>query len=613
MTLTPVADPAGWRVRGAHHDGSELYVSPLYPRLGQPVSLWVRVDPGLAATAVHLRSTVDGDQHFSACLPASDRSPAGSWWAVTTMMRNTRLRYRFLIDAPRGGMTLNGVGLHDREVTDVHDFCLTVDPPPPAWARDAVFYEIFLDRFARSTIRTGAGETAPEWAVLADWDDDVRHGTADGVRQLYGGDLRGVSEHLDHLEELGVTAVYLTPFFPATSNHRYDASTFGHVDPLLGGDEALVELTAAAHRRGVRIVGDLTLNHTGSTHEWFVDATADPDSPQARFYLFDEHPSHYETFAGVPSMPKLDHRSAELRARLFEGSTSVVHRYLEEFGLDGWRIDVAQSSGHCGASDRTLETARATMRTARAATRDAYVVAEHQFDASEALQGDAWHGAMAYGAFTRPVWSWLAETDIDRHWGVPAGHPPYTGVGMAAAMDQFTALIPWRSRTHSLNLLDSHDTPRLLSVTGPSRYRLAVGMLLTFPGIPMLFAGDEIGTHGVDLEDARQPFRWARETWDQELFDWHRRLIRLRRSHQALVTGGFRWLHVGDDVVVYERADREQTLIVQVSRRDHPPVVSPVPAVDLLDDRHLSAGQTLPAEEGFGVWAVRGSRAAPGA
>nr|WP_269813351.1 alpha-amylase family glycosyl hydrolase [Ornithinimicrobium sediminis] len=433
--------------------------------------------------------------------------------------------YRFLIATGAGALTVNAAGLHEYEVTDAEDFRLSIDPAP----------------------------AAPGWAVPARWEDPVAHGTAQGVRHLCDGDLGGIREHLDQLVDLGVTAIYLTPVFPATSNHRYDAATFEHVDPLLGGDRALQQLTDAAHARGLRIIGDLTLNHTGSTHEWFTAAMADPQSVEAGFYLFSDHPHAYETFAGVRTMPKLDHRESQLRQRLFEGPGSVVHRYLARAGLDGWRIDVAQSAGHA--------------------------------------------------AFTRPVWSWLAEQDIDRYWGVPAGHAPYTGQTMAHVMDAWHARIPWRSRVHSLNLLDSHDTPRLPGIVGRQRYIVALGLMLTMPGVPMLFAGDEIGTEGVDPEDARRPFRWNPATWDQDLLTVHRRLIELRRAHAALVDGGFRWVHTDDDVVAFERVTREQTILVHAARGAHPPLVCAAAAVDLLGDHHLNAGDSFPhTGAGIGVW-----------
>lgn len=437
----------------------------------------------------------------------------------------------------------------------------------------------------------------------ARWDDPVPYGTPAATRQIYGGTLWGVAERLDHLVDLGIDALYLTPFFPATSNHRYDASDFDRVDPLLGGDAALRELTAQAHRRGLRVIGDITLNHTGDEHAWFRRGQADPDSTEAGFYYFGEDRSTYASFFGVPSMPKLDHSSAELRRRLYEGRGSVVARYLEEFGLDGWRVDVAQSAGRHGAVDLNLEMARLTRATMREAAPDSLLLAEHQFDASPTLSGDGWHGTMAYAGFTRPVWYWLTRRNVRELWGVPGPVPAYTGRDMAAVMRDFAAPIPWRSVTHNLTLLDSHDTPRFRSMAGRERHRLGVALLMTLPGLPMVFAGDEVGVEGVNNEDGRRPFPWDEAGWDRTTLELYRTLIALRRGHPALRSGGLRWLHCAEDVVLYERELPEESLLIQVSRADHAPLPAPGAAENLLGGPDLAPGAAMPADgPAFHVW-----------
>ena len=201
----------------------------------------------------------------------------------------------------------------------------------------------------------------PDWAIPAEWTDPVDLVPPARSAQFYGGDLDGVREHLDHLEALGINLLYLTPFFPARSNHRYDASTFDHVDPLLGDDDALVRLVEAAHARGIRVIGDLTSNHSGDAHEWFRAAQADPDSPERSFYYLHDDGS-YESWLGVPSLPKFDWKSPELRRRFIEGPESVVARFLAPpFNLDGWRIDVANMTGRLGDEDLN-ESVRRTIR-----------------------------------------------------------------------------------------------------------------------------------------------------------------------------------------------------------------------------------------------------------
>ena len=150
--------------------------------------------------------------------------------------------------------------------------------------------------------------------------------------QWYGGDLDGIAAHLDHLERLSASLLYVTPVFEGRSVHRYDAVTFDRVDPTLGGDPAWRRLIDAAHARGIRIVGDLTLNHTGVGHEWFRRAQADASSPEAAFYYFDEHPDEYQSWWGIKSLPKLDHRNAELARRLY----AATGRWSRAGSATGW-------------------------------------------------------------------------------------------------------------------------------------------------------------------------------------------------------------------------------------------------------------------------------------
>jgi alpha-glucosidase len=590
----------------AHHDGSPLYVGDPAPRVGEKVEVFVRTAKSLSPRAVHVRTTPDGEPAYTEA--QVDREDGEEiWWRASVPVVNTELGYRFLIETGTQGrrLWLNGTGLGGLDVTDTADFRLPTYDPPPAWAEGAVLYEIFPDRFARSSAHPVG--PLPDWAVPAEWDDPVAYGTPAGTKQVYGGTLWGVAEKLDYLRGLGIDALYLTPFFPSRSNHRYDASSFDVVDPLLGGDEALKELTAQAHLRGIRVIGDITLNHTGDLHPWFRRAQADPASPEAGFYYFGADRSQYASFFGVPSLPKLDHRSEEMRRRLYEGPDSVIARYPAEFGLDGWRVDVAQSAARYGAIDLNARMARAVRETLRRTAPDSLLLAEHQFDASEVLRGDGWHGTMAYAGFTRPVLGWLGGSDVPELWGVPGQPPALGGAEMAAVMREFAALIPWRAVTHNMTLLDSHDMPRFRSLVGdPRRHALGVALLMTLPGLPMVFAGDEVGVRGaLHSEDGRRPFPWDENTWDQGTYEVYRSLIALRRSHPALRSGGLRWLHTADDVVLFERALPGETVVVQISRAAHEPVTSPFAASHLLGGPDLRPGDRLPSDgPAFHVWQV---------
>jgi alpha-glucosidase len=468
-------------------------------------------------------------------------------------------------------------------VTDAADFRVVAHPAVPDWVADAVVYQVFPDRFARSA--AADGRPVPPWARPARWDEPVVHRGPDTGRQLYGGDLPGIAEHLDHLVDLGVTVLYLTPFFPARSNHRYDASSFDTVDPVLGGDEALAALLEAAHGRGLRVVGDLTTNHTGDAHEWFLAAVADPSAPEAGYYFFDEHPGRYASWLGVSSLPKLDQSCTHLRERLYDGPGSVVARWLS-FGLDGWRIDVANMTGRYGAQDLAHDVARRLAATARAARPDAWVLAEHGHDAGPDLPGDGWHGTMDYAGFTGPVCTWLTHSpDLVFGFGRPVATPSLPAHAVVATMREVHGAMPWRAQGASSLHLDSHDVPRFrtvvgggssggVSAAGRERHLVGLAMQLTMPGVPTLFAGDELGLTGVDGEHARTPFPWDRpESWDAPTLEAFRSWIALRRTHVALRRGGLRWVHAGEDSMTFLREHPDERVLVHLARADQDPLV----------------------------------------
>ena len=520
-----------------------------------------------------VRSTLDAEPRFSPAV--IDRTTAAeTWWRCTVPVRNPITGYRFLLGGgPRGYRWLNGTGTHDHDVTDASDFRLTTAAPAPAWARDAMVYQIFPDRFARSA--RPDGETAPNWAVPAGWDDPVVFPGPRTPLQFYGGDLDGVTEHLDHVASLGLDTVYLTPVFPAPSNHRYNASSFAEVDPLLGGDKALVRLTQEVHARGWRILGDLTTNHCGSAHPWFQRALADRDSLEREFFYFGPGDT-YVGWLDIPTLPKFRHASAELRRRLVDGPDSVAARWLQApYDLDGWRVDVANMTGRYGADDLNAAVVAALRRTVTRTRGDALLIAEHCHDASGDLIAGGWHGVMNYAGFAQPVWAWLRDptTDVSLS-GQPLAAPRRGAEAVLSTVRAFRAAAPWQATAASWSLIGSHDSARIRTIVGDAGLvEVAVGLLFTMPGVPMVFAGDEIGLTGVDGEDARKPFPWDRpQTWDRRTFETYRSLAALRRDHDALRRGGLRWAHAHGDVLVFLRESATERLMVFAARAPHEPV-----------------------------------------
>ncbi|MEO7236580.1 MAG: glycoside hydrolase family 13 protein [Lapillicoccus sp.] len=565
-----------------HHDGSALYVSDLAPRLGRTVTVWLRVPVELDLSDVHVRTVLDGEPAFVAATVDRRRTDGtDTWWRARLRCHNPVTSYRWvMVGGPTGYAWVNGTGVHLRDVPDASDFRLVAHPsPPPLWARDAVVYQIFPDRFAKSARSVLAGRSRkgiPEWAVPARWTDPVHNLRGEDLgRQLYGGDLDGVTEHLDHLERLGADVVYLTPFFPGRSNHRYDASTFDAVDPVLGGDEALRRLTGAAHERGLKVLGDVTTNHTGNTHEWFLASRADPQAPERDFYFWTSR-DEYVGWLGVASLPKLNYDSTELRHRVFDDPRGVVQRWLgADGGLDGWRVDVANMTGRQGGQDRYHEVATWMRESVVAARPGALVVGEHVHDYSLDVPGDGWHGVMNYAGFTKPVWTWLCDAhDPPDFLGSPVVVPRLGGEAVVETMREFTSHISWQALTHSFNLVGSHDTTRIRSLVDrdPRLVELAAGLLLTMPSVPMITYGDEIGMEGTFGEDGRRPMPWDERRWDSGIFEAYRALISARRASVALRHGGLRWVYAAADVLVYLREAAGETALVHVARAAHEPV-----------------------------------------
>ncbi len=578
--VAPLAEP--------HHDGSDLCVLERPDEPGGRAVLRLRAPRD--AQRVVLRYVHDGEPVGLLATP-DEQTETETWWRAEFPVWNPRVPYRWNVD----GRWLNGRGSFAHEVPDADDFVLALDKGGPAWHLESVAYEIFPDRFAAS-----AEHALPEWGVRRGWDELPTGRGPSTPRELFGGDLGGIEQQLDHIERLGANLLYLTPFFPARSNHRYDSTTFDRVDPLLGGDEALRSLLDAAHRRGIRVVGDLTLNHTGDAHEWFL-AARDEHAPERDFYLWDAaQPYGYESWFGVRSLPKLNWRSEELRRRM----EAVIRRWLDE-GLDGWRIDVANMTGRYRDADLTGEVADLT----RAAAAEALIVAEHGYDFRADLQGGGWHGAMNYAGFLRPVWGWLRDEEIPgdlrtAFWGIPVPLGRLSGADAVAQMRAFRAGMPWQSTLHSWTLLDSHDTARFRSVAGSRETQLVgVGLQMTTPGVPMLYAGDELGLEGDWGEDARRPMPWARPR-DEALLGNVSRLAALRRSSDALAHGGIRYVHVSEDAVAYVRETRDERLLCLAARAAHAPIRVPFAELETLYGEDASDG-VLPSDgPSFHVWRI---------
>ncbi|MDP9366483.1 MAG: glycoside hydrolase family 13 protein [Chloroflexota bacterium] len=443
----------------------------------------------------------------------------------------------------------------------------------PEWVKHAVFYQIFPDRFACS-------ERVPKPRNLEPWDADP---TPHGYK---GGDLLGVVERLDYLQELGVTALYFNPIFQSASNHRYHTHDYFRVDPLLGGDAAFEAMLAECHRRGIRVVLDGVLNHASRGFFQFNDILENgAASPWVDWFHVHAHPANaydrsrppgYEAWFGLRALPKFNTDDAGAREFLMQVGEHWLRR-----DIDGWRLDVPNEVTTPGFWEEFR-------RRCRAINPEAYLVGEIWEEATEWLRGDRFDAVMNY-RFTEAAIAFAAGHRVIRETVEGRGYAPWPGIDAptyAGRIDRLLALYPWQSQLAQLNLLDSHDTSRLLSIAGGDRRSLELGALLlfTFPGAPCVYYGDEIGLVGA-LPDhfSRGAFPWDRpETWDRDLLATFTSLIALRRERPALRTGTYRRLYAKAGAYVFGREGDRDGVIVAVNASDGAHVVE-VEMPELLD------------------------------
>ena len=551
-----------------HHDGSDLYVSNSAPAIGDSITLKVRVPNDYLFEKAMLRIYHDGEPRIFE-MKLNSKNEVESWYQVKVQILNLQSSYRFAFIGHGKYEWLNARGLFDHDVHSNNDFQIVAMPSNPEWIKSSVFYQIFPDRFARS----GKVNITPDWAYPREWDLLPRGRGKYTGQELYGGDLYGVQEHLDHVTELGANGIYFTPIFPSQSNHRYDATSFDHVDPILGGDKALQSLIKVAKKNGIRILGDLTSNHCGAGHSWLAKAKKDKKSKERTYFFWDKSIKWgYVGWFGLESLPKLNYASKSLRKAVYEGKNSIVKKWISpKFGMAGWRIDVGNMTGVQGAENHHVEVMQGIRQAMQEVNPDTWLVAENgDFIASD-LNGLGWQGAMNYQGFMRPFWNWINRNPeiTGGFQGLPFAMPKINGKQLVESIQEFNASIPWRSLTASMMLLDSHDTARFRTVVlgDIAAHKSAMTMMLSYPGVPSIFAGDEIGLEGSWGEDARRTINWDdRSDWDTEFFAEVKKLVKLRKTQDALINGGLRWVAVENDYIAYLRESKKQSLLILVSR-----------------------------------------------
>lgn len=401
----------------------------------------------------------------------------------------------------------------------------------PAWVADSVAYQVFPDRFRNGDATNDPPGTTP-WG-------DVPTPTS-----FSGGDLAGIIEKLDHLESLGVNVLYLNPIFAARTNHRYDASDYYRVDPALGDLALLKDLVRCLHARGMRLLLDGVFNHCGDGFAPFQDLRRNGEASSyrdwfiVRSFPLTTQPLTYMTCGGCTYLPKLNHAHRPVQEFILD----VVRYWSSETGMDGWRLDVPFKV--------PMPFWREFRQVVREHNPDAYLVGEVWREAGPWVKGDVfdgvtnyrWRGLVFDYALTRVLdaedFGFELKTLIDSH-------------GPAA--------------TAMLNLLGSHDTPRVMTMAGGDveLLRIALTLQMTLPGMPLVYYGDEVGVLGGHDPDCRRCMPWDPADWNLRVLELTRSLIALRRAHPALRHGSLEVLAAFNGVFAYRMShDGDEVMVV---------------------------------------------------
>ena len=410
----------------------------------------------------------------------------------------------------------------------------------PDWAANKVVYQIFPSRFAASQpVDKKLWYKAPITPM-----DDLH------------GDFRGIIDHLDHIQDLGIDVIYMTPSFKSNSCHKYDTIDYYEIDPSFGTKEELKELVQKAHDRGMKVVMDAVFNHTGKEFFAFKDILEKGEkSKYLDWYYIDELPlkgkwgeiPNFLCFGYYGGMPKLNLKNPEVEKYI----TDIACYWIRECDIDGWRLDVGDEISHFFW--------KRFRRAIKAVKKDMLIIGEIWHYAGDFLEGDEWDTVMNYPFYLNLI-DLLADEKI--------------------SVSQFVQNLGYlKGRLHKKcyplmwNLIDSHDTARFLHLCKDNKKKqhLAAAFQLLLPGMPMIYYGDEYAMPGANDPDCRRGMYWDEEYQDKEMFEWYKRLLQVRKAHTCIVEGELAEsiTRDEDETIVLIRKNGEETIALIFNCSNH--------------------------------------------
>ncbi len=408
------------------------------------------------------------------------------------------------------------------------------------WLSEATFYQIFVDRFK-------IGDDAKDKSYI-----NLKWGEIPNPKSFAGGDLKGIISKLDYIKSLGCNALYLTPIFKSPSNHKYDIVDYFQIDPDFGDKNDLKNLVQKLHEKGMRIVLDAVFNHVSELNELFQDVVKKGrDSEYFDFFVIDgdfpdKEPLNYEVFAGCKYMPKWNTSNEKVQDYLI----SIALYYIEEFDIDGWRLDVSDEISH--------DFWRKFRKAVKASKKDAAIIGENWHDASNYLKGDQYDSIMNY-AFTKAALDYFAYEKMDAK-------------EMAYKLCDILSRNTDTVNDMMLNLLDSHDTDRFYSEVGENKKKLhaALCLLYLFPGAPSIFYGTECYTPGGYDPDCRRCMDWDTvENKDLEVAGLLKKLAAVRQKCKFIYKGTRITASEDGNVLFVKRHGKEADARLYINQTDN--------------------------------------------
>ncbi|AUI71331.1 glycoside hydrolase family 13 protein [Companilactobacillus alimentarius] len=467
------------------------------------------------------------------------------FWTIELTEPFKRISYAFKITG-NDGITIfygdHGIFSFEKNVLDSADnyfrmpYFHEIDRfKAPEWVKKTVWYQIFPERFANGD-KTNDPENTLNWGSKDPSQTD-----------FFGGDLQGVIDHLDYLTDLGINEIYFCPIFKAKSNHKYDTIDYMEIDPAFGDKETFKKLINECHKRGIRVMLDAVFNHMGDNSPQWQDVLENGrDSKYADWFHINKFPITYQdtgfdqaenitydTFGFTPHMPKLNTANPEVKKYLL----GIAKYWIKEFDIDAWRLDVANEIDH--------EFWRDFKKTCDSVKKDFYILGEVWHSSQGWLQGDQFSAVMNY-AYTDSISKYLIKQEI-----------PIDKM----VSDINNQLMLYRDQTDQIqfNVLDSHDTARLLTETNDDKDLMKQVLAFTYlqPGVPCVYYGDEIGMDGGNDPGCRKCMVWDKSKQDLQLYDFFKQLIRFRRNNQEVLSEGkMVWERVQDDgLLILSRKD----------------------------------------------------------